>query len=423
MASSIRGLRWYIVALLFTATLINYVDRQALSVAAPVLTKEFSLSERDYARIVMAFLLAYCVMQAVSGRILDWIGLRVGFAWAIVLWSLACMAHALARGPISLGVSRFFLGAFEAANYPAGIKAVGEWFPAKERTIATGIFSSGSGLGAIIAPPLIAWLILEYGWRAAFLIPGAAGLVWLAFWLWLYRDVRNHPRLGAEERATIVGGQPAELNQDTGGPNWRAILRRRDFWGLFFTRMLTDPVWWFYIFWLPKYLATERGFDLKQIAMFAWVPFLGADIFSILGGLLPAALIRWGMGVIQARKIAMLIAACCMPVAVLAVDTPSALAAILFITVATSGHTAFTASLLTLPADLFPRGQVASAYGLSAAGGTLGGLLLSLFVGEILGTLGYRPVFFVIGSLHLIGIAVVFATIRPTVDQGQMRAS
>jgi ACS family hexuronate transporter-like MFS transporter len=328
-------------------------------------------------------------------------------AWAFTLWSLTCVAHAFAQGAFSLGICRFFLGGFEAANYPAGIKAVGEWFPPKDRTIATGIFSAGSGLGAIIAPPLIAWLILRFGWQAAFIAPGAVGLLWLLPWLLIYNEkyrTSEPPNLAPTARSK---------RPDVPAGSWRLIFQRREFWGIFFARMLTDPVWWFYIFWLPKYLSSERGFDLAQIALFAWVPFVGSDIFSVVGGFFPAFLINRGMDPICARKVAMLLSAACMPMAILAVNTPTALAAVLFISVATSGHAFFTSSLLTLPADLFPKNLVATTYGLTAAGGTVGGILMSVYVGEMLSTIGYHPVFLVIGSLHVVAAIVLFLTIRP----------
>ncbi len=412
--SPIKHLRWWIAALLFLATFFNYLDRQALSVAAPTICKALNFTETDYAHIVMAFLLAYMLMQPLTGWVVDRIGVRIGFAAALVLWSLACMAHALAQGVRSFVLVRFFLGAAEAANFPAGIRAVGQWFPPSERSGATGIFAAGGSLGAIIAPPAIAFLIIHFGWQAVFVLTGAVSLLWLIPWLWLYRDPERHPRLTPAELAHIRQGQsPRAAAVDETKAKWRDIFQRRDFWGLFLGRFLTDPVWYFYAFWLPKYLSTVRGFDLTQIAMFAWVPFFAAGIFSALGGFLPTLFIKRGMSVLAARKLAMCLSAAVMPVALLAIWTPNPYLAILFITVATSGHNSWAASLLTLPTDLFPKHLVASAYGLTGAAGTLGGILMSWFTGRMLDAQGYTPVLCLMGSLHVLAAVVVLIMVRP----------
>jgi ACS family hexuronate transporter-like MFS transporter len=412
--SAIKHLRWWIAGLLFLATFFNYLDRQALSVAAPTICKALKFTETDYAHIVMAFLVAYMFMQPLTGWVVDRIGVRVGFAVAVVLWSLACMGHALAQGVRSFVLVRFFLGAAEAANFPAGIRAVGEWFPPSERSGATGTFAAGGSLGAIIAPPAIAFLIIHFGWQAVFVVTGAVSLLWLIPWLWLYRDPERHPRLAPAELAHIRQGQApgAAAAVDEAKAKWRDILKRRDFWGLFLGRFLTDPVWYFYAFWLPKYLSTVRGFDLTQIAMFAWVPFFAAGIFSALGGFLPTLFIKRGMSVLAARKLAMCISAAVMPVALLAIWTPNPYLAILFITVATSGHNSWAASLLTLPTDLFPKHLVASAYGLTGAAGTLGGILMSWFTGRMLDAQGYTPVLCLLGSLHVLAAVVVLIMVR-----------
>lgn len=411
--NNIKHLRWWIAALLFLATFFNYLDRQALSVAAPTICKALKLTETDYAHIVMAFLVAYMFMQPLTGWLIDRIGVRIGFAAAAALWSLSCMGHALAQGVRSFILFRFLLGASEAANFPAGIRAVGQWFPASERSGATGIFSAGGSLGAILAPPVIAFLIIHFGWQAVFVVTGAVSLLWLIPWLWLYRDPERHPRLAEAELAHIrkgqVQGMEAAAEARTG---WLDIFKRRDFWGLFLGRFLTDPVWYFYAFWLPKYLTTVRGFDLTQIAMFAWVPFFAAGIFSALGGFMPTLFIKRGMSVLAARKLAMCISAAVMPVALLAIWTPNPYLAILFITVATSGHNSWAANLLTLPTDLFPKHLVASAYGLTGAAGTLGGILMSWFTGRMLDSQGYTPVLCLLGSLHVLAAAVVLLMVR-----------
>lgn len=409
----IKHLRWWITGLLFLATFFNYLDRQALSVAAPTICKALSLTETDYAHIVMAFLVAYMIMQPLTGWLVDRIGVRIGFAAAVVLWSLACMGHGLAQGVRSFIVVRFLLGASEAANFPAGIRAVGQWFPPAERSGATGIFAAGGSLGAILAPPVIAFLIIQFGWQAVFVVTGAVSLLWLIPWLWLYRDPERHPRLAPAELAHIRQGQAQGATAAAESKTrWLDILKRRDYWGLFLGRFLTDPVWYFYAFWLPKYLSTVRGFDLTQIAMFAWVPFFAAGIFSALGGFMPTLFIKRGMSVLAARKLAMCLSAAVMPVALLAIWTPNPYLAILYITVATSGHNSWAASLLTLPTDLFPKHLVASAYGLTGAAGTLGGILMAWLTGRMLDSQGYTPVLCLLGSLHVLAAVVILVMVR-----------
>jgi ACS family hexuronate transporter-like MFS transporter len=362
----------------------------------------------------MAFLLAYMFMQPLTGWLVDRIGVRLGFTVAVVLWSLSCMGHALAQGVRSFVLFRFLLGATEAANFPAGIRAVGQWFPPSERSGATGIFAAGGSLGAILAPPVIAFLIIHFGWQAVFVLTGAVSLLWLIPWLWLYRDPEHHPRLAPAELAHIRQGQAqsAAVAADEAKTKWLDIFKRRDFWGLFLGRFLTDPVWYFYAFWLPKYLSTVRGFDLTQIALFAWVPFFAAGIFSALGGFMPTLFIKRGMSVLAARKLAMCISAAVMPVALLAIWTPNPYLAILFITVATSGHNSWAANLLTLPTDLFPKHLVASAYGLTGAAGTFGGILMAWLTGRMLDSQGYTPVLCVMGSLHVVAAVVVLLMVR-----------
>jgi ACS family hexuronate transporter-like MFS transporter len=285
--------RWMIVGLLFFSTVINYVDRQTLSILSPTLRREFHLSERDYANAVSAFLIAYTVMYSLSGRLLDRIGVRAGMALCIAWWSVATMLTSLARGPMSLAAFRFLLGIGEPGVFPAGLKACSEWFSPRERALPTGVFSSGSALGAVLAPPIVAWITVRYGWRYAFTIPGAVGLLWIPIWLQAYR--RPPRSIGKQEPA---------------GRSWSQMLRERKLWAVVLPRVASDPVWYFYLFWLPDYLQRERGLSLAQIGIYGWIPFLFADFGNVGGGALSDWLVRRGWPARQAR-IAMLVGVGC----------------------------------------------------------------------------------------------------------------
>ena len=310
----ITRLRWFIVSLLFLATVINYVDRQTLSVLAPLLREQFHMSNTDYSRIVFAFLLAYMIMQSGSGRLMDRLGTRVGMALTVGWWSVAAMLHAAAGSVVSFGAFRFLLGMGEAGNWPGGVKAVSEWFPAKERAFATGFFNSGSTVGAIIAPPLVTWMALRWGWQSAFLMTGSLGFVWVVLWLLFYRSPQEHRWLGERERAYILAGQPATDVESAPKVRWVDLLGYRQVWGLVLARMMADPVWWFYVFWLPEYLKRDRNFSMIMIGYFAWIPFLTADIGCLTGGAISGWLIRRGCPVLKARKMVMCAgAALCSP--------------------------------------------------------------------------------------------------------------
>ncbi len=409
----IRNLRWYIAGLLMLATTVNYLDRQTLSVAAPVIREQFNLSNEDYGAITSAFLLAYGIMHPLSGRLIDWIGTRAGFALAVIWWSIANVAHAFAGGFRSLATMRFLLGIGEAGNFPAAIKSISEWFPAKERTVATGIMNIGAGAGAVIAPPLVGWLIWAHGWQAAFVVTGLSGFVWVVLWLMLYHHPDRHPNLSPEEGYLIRTGQVETEIEDGGGRGvWQETLRRKELWGLMLARLISDPGWFFYLLWLPNYLSTARGFDLGRIAMFAWVPYLGADFGSLIGGFVSAFFVKRGFPILTARKMSMAIFAAMMPVAIPAVRAESPYVAILFITIATTAHQAWAASLLTLPADLFPKRAVASAYGFTGMCGMIGSAMFSPLVGRVVDRFGYVPVFTMVGFLHPVAILVILAFVR-----------
>lgn len=408
-----RNVRWYIAGLLLLATTLSYLDRQTLSIIAPFIRKEYGMSNSDYAKIVQAFLLAYGLMQPFVGRFIDWVNTRRGFVVSVVGWSLAGIAHAFGGSVLSFSIFRFALGATEAGSFPASVKTVAEWFPEKERTIATGIFNMGAGLGAVVAPPIVVFITHHFGWRVAFIATGLAGFIWVLAWLLLYHPLDKHPMVTAQEREYIRSGQDT-VEDDAPKSHCEIldILRGRNIWALMIARSLTDPVWYFYVFWLPDYLKNARHFSLTQIGLFAWVPFLAADIGSMAGGALSAFFVKRGCSVINARKAAMCISAILMPVALFAVRAHSAALAVFLISVATFGHQSWAASMLTLPADLFPKRIVASAYGIPGACGNFAGMGFAALIGWLLDRAGYAPVFTIAGCLHPIAALIILAVIR-----------
>jgi ACS family hexuronate transporter-like MFS transporter len=412
----IKHLRWYIVGLLMLSTTVLYLDRTTLSIAAPILRDRFNLSNTDYSHIVQAFLLAYALMQPLSGRIIDLFGTRRVFSAAVIWWSIANACHALAGGVLSFSIFRFLVGLGESANFPAAIKTVSEWFPAKERALATGIFNMGAGIGAVIAPPVVGILITFFGWRAAFIATGLIGFFWVIAWLLLYYPPQIHPHLAPDELAMIESDSDAGAH--TAQPRKSFIetfLKRKDLWGLAAARFVSDPVWWFYVFWLPDYLKNARGFNIKEIAMFAWLPFLAADTGSLYGGLLSTFFIKKGCNVLTARKLALSISALCMPVALIAVRSQSAVVALTCICIAMMSHQSWAASVLTLPADIFEKRDVATAFGITACCGAIGSTIFAGIFGTVLDKIGYVPVFTAIGFMHIVAAIIIVLTVKNTV--------
>lgn len=412
----VRGLRWWVAGLVFLATVINYVDRQTVNVLAPVIIRDLGLSKVDFARIGAAFLLAYTVSQTLSGRLFDRIGTRAGFAVSITVWSLAAMGHAFAGGFRSLLALRFLLGLGEAGNWPGAAKAIAEWFPVKERAFGMAIFNSGAALGAMFAPPLIVWMQARYGWPQTFLITGALGFAWLALWLVVFRPRDAHPWLTPEERAYIVGGQPAPAAADEAPVSWGALLGERAVWAWVLGRFLVDPIWWLYLFWLPQYLHDARGFDLKTIGAFAWVPYLAADLGALSGGYLSGWLIRRGVSVDRARKACMAAAALLMPAGILAVRVESALTALALIAVVLYAFQFWINNLQTLPSDVFPATRVGAVFGLGGTAAGAGSMLFTLLTGWVVQHFGYAPIFTLAGLLAPLGLAAVLllaGEIRP----------
>lgn len=404
-----KGLRWWIGGLLFLATVINYIDRQTLSVIAARVTQELGITNAQYAHILTAFLVPYTVMTFVSGWLADRIGTRRSLALFISWWSVANALHAFARGPWSLGAFRFLLGVGEAGNFMAAEKAISEWFPAKERALANGLVNAAAATGAIVAPPLIAWITLSSGWRFAFVLTGAFGFLWLAVWLWMYRLPSEHPWITPEERSYIAQGrtpQPHRIHM-----SYRELLRAPATWGLLLSRVLADPVWWFYLFWLPKYLQEVRHFSLVEIGLFAWVPYLCADIGSIAGGWFSGHLIRRNVAVLQARKLTMIPVALLMPLGILVDDLPST-PALGVICLVTFLHMAWKTNLMTMTNDVFPTAMVGRAAGVVGLGSGLAGAWSTPAVGYVVDAFGYGSVFWMMGFLHLLATLWIFYTVR-----------
>jgi ACS family hexuronate transporter-like MFS transporter len=397
--------RWKICALLFFATTINYIDRQVLGILAPTLQHEIGWDEVQYGAIVSWFTLAYAFGYLGAGRLMDKVGTRLGFAGAVVVWSLSAMAHALASTPFGFSVARFSLGLGESANFPASIKTVAEWFPARERAFATGIFNAGSNVGAIISPLLVPWIALHLGWREAFVFTGALGFIWLFFWWMIYRRPTEHPKVSAAELAHINSDHEPPVKQ----MSWRELLRHRQTWAFALGKLLTDPVWWFYLFWLPKFLDARFGITLGGLAAPLVAIYLLADVGSVGGGWLSGFFIRRGWSVNKGRKITMLIAALLIVPTMIAPAVSSMWLAVAVVGVAAAAHQWWSANLFTLSSDMFPRAAVGSVVGIGGFAGAMGGVVFQRITGNVLQANGnnYTPIFIFCGLAYVSALLVI----------------
>ncbi len=409
--------RWAICALLFFATTINYMDRQVLGLLAPVLQREIGWNEVQYGSIVAAFQGAYAIGLLVVGGLIDRLGTRIGYALAIGLWSLASMGHALARSAFGFGVARAALGLGESGNFPAAVKTVAEWFPRKERAYATGLFNSGSNIGAIAAPLFVPWVTVHYGWRVAFLLTGLCGVPWILLWLRIYRRPREHPSLSAEELAHIESDPP---DPQLSVP-WLTLLAYRQTWAVVLAKFLTDPIWWFYLYWLPKFLNAEHGLTIDKLGPPLVVIYMVSDGGSIFGGWLSSFLIRRGFSVNRARKSALLLFAVMVTPIVFAARVESLWGAVALVCMATAGHQAWSANVYTLISDMFPRSTVASLAGLAGFAGAIGGMLLAKLAGQVLQlTHSYFPLFLIGGSAYLVAFATI-QLLTPRLEPAKLR--
>ena len=438
----IRGLRWIIIGLIFFATLINYIDRLTVSVLAPLITKDLNLSNTEYGGIATWFLLAYTVSQSLSGKLYDKIGIKKGFTVSIIVWSLAAMAHAFASGLRSLSLFRFLLGLGEAGNWPGAAKTVAVWFPARQRALGMAIFNSGAAIGSIVAPPIIVGLTAYFGnWQQTFVVTGLLGFIWLILWWLIYDSPERHKWLTAEEYRVITEDEPettdrrqsdnvaadsalASSTDPVAEPvrqiGWFELLLYRQTWAIVIARFLVDPVWWLYITWLPLYLSQVHGFDLKQIGLFAWVPYVAADAGSLFGGWLSGYLIGRGWSVDRARKTVIIFAAALMPAGIFAAFTSDSMTALALIGVVLFGFQVWINNVQTLPSDFFPSNAVGSVAGLGGTGAGIGSMIFIFTTGWVVDNFSYTPILVTAGILAPVG-TLVFVLLAGRIEKVKLQ--
>jgi ACS family hexuronate transporter-like MFS transporter len=412
------GWRWTVCALLFVVTTINYVDRQVLSILAPTLQRELGWSEADYGDIVSWFSFVYAFGFLAAGRLLDRIGVKRGFAVAVVTWSLAAMAHALARTTAGFSAARAALGLGEAANFPGAVKTVAEWFPRKERALATGIFNAGTNTGAIVAPLLVPWIALTWGWQWAFILTGSLGMFWLFLWLALYQAPDESKRVTPAELALIR----SDAEEPAARVPWLSLFRHRQTWAVITGKLLADPIWWFYLYWLPKFLDARYGIQLAQVAVPLIVVYLIADVGSVSGGWFSSALLKRGWSVNRARKTAMLTMAVLIVPTAFAPLAPSFWAAVIIVGVAAAAHQGWSANVYTLASDMFPKPAVATIAGIGGFAGAMGGVVFQRATGRILQANGndYTPVFVICGLAYLTAWSIIHLLV-PRLEPAKLR--
>ncbi len=405
--------RWTIVALLFFATTINYLDRQVIGLLKPTLEKELSWTESDYSKVVMAFTASYAIGLLIFGRIIDKIGTKMGYTISIIIWSIAAIFHAAAKTTLGFSIARASLGFGEAGNFPAAIKSVAEWFPKKERALATGIFNSGANIGAVVAPIMVPWILGAYGWEEAFIITGAIGFIWLVFWWFIYEIPARKKNLSAEEFQHIHSDNEEEITGDS--VPWLQLFKYKQTWAFVAGKFLTDPIWWFFLFWLPSYFSSTFALDLKKPSLHLAVLYTCTTLGSIGGGYLSGYFIKKGWTVFKARKTAMFIFAIAVTPIVLARYASDIWVAVFLISLAASAHQAWSANIFTIVSDMFPKKAISSVVGIGGMAGSLGGVLFPYFIGiildkyKLLGDLngGYNIIFLVCGFAYLLAWGVI----------------
>ena len=410
------GVRWWMIGLLMTASVINYLTRSALGVAAPTVLKDLDISTQQYSWILSGFQGAI-MLQPICGYIMDTLGLKRAFAIFAGAWSCLSMAHGLAGSWQAFFGLRALLGFTEGSMGPAGIKAISEWFPATERGLAGGVFNMGASLGSMLAAPLVAWAILTRGWQFSFVLTGLLGLAWLALWLLFYQSPATHRALSARERDHIRSGQETHL-AGVGRPSIVAVLGQRNFWGIALPRFLADPTWGTLTFWLPLYLTSVRGFDLKQIALFAWLPFLAADLGCLFGGTISIAMQKYvGVGLINARRAAFTVGAIMMMGVAFVGTVQNPYVAVALLSLAGFAHQTLSVTVITMASDLFKRSEVATVAGMAGTCGNAGVLLFSLAMGALVARIGYTPFFIGLAALDLLGALILWTVVKERRDE------
>ncbi len=410
----IKGLRWYMIALVTVGTVLGYLTRNAIAAAAPTLMSQLHISTQQYSYIIAAYSACYTIMQPVAGYVLDVLGTKVGYAMFAVMWAIFCMATALASSWGGLAIARGAVGMAEAAMIPAGLKATSEWFPAKERSIAVGYFNVGSSIGGMIAPPLVVWCIIMHSWQLAFIITGALSMIWAVSWLIFYKHPKDQKKLSEPEREYILGGQEAQ-HQTTNAKKMSAwqILRNRQFWGIALPRFLAEPAWGTFNAWIPLFMFKAYGFDLKHIAMFAWMPMLFADLGCIVGGYLPPLFQKYfKVNLIVSRKLVVTMGAVLMIGPGMIGLFASPYAAIALLCVGGFAHQSLSGALITLSSDVFGRNEVATANGLTGMAAWTASTLFALVVGALADTLGFSPLFAALSVFDLLGAIVIWTVLQ-----------
>lgn len=408
--------RWTICGLLFFATTIIYIDRQVFGILAPVLQKDIGWNEIEYGYIIAAFTAAYALGFLFVGRFIDKVGTKIGYTISTVIWSIAAMGHTLVKTVFGFGVARFFLGLGESGNFPAAIKATAEWFPKKERALALGIFNSGANAGAIVAPLVVPWIALTFGWRAAFIFTGLLGFIWIVLWLWLYEIPEKHKKVTKEEIA-FIQSDPAEIQSEK--IPWIKLLKYRQTWAFAAGKFLTDPIWWFYIYWLPKFFSQRYGLNLTHLGLPLIVIYTMTTIGSVGGGWLSGTFIKRGWSINKGRKVVMLICAIVIVPIVFASLVPEWWAVFL-IGLATSGHQGWSANLFTTVSDMFPKKAVGSVVGLGGMAGAIGGLLLAAAAGFILQFTGSYLSLFILAGIVYLPALLIFHLLVPTMEEAKL---
>jgi MFS transporter, ACS family, hexuronate transporter len=414
LTTTIGNYRWRILVLLFFATTINYIDRQVIGILKPFIADDLGWSEADYGYIVTAFQIAYAIGLVTTGRFLDKFGTRIGYLWAIVIWSIAGMAHAAARGVVSFAAARFALGIGESANFPAAVKSVAEWFPKKERAFAAGLFNSGSTIGAIAAPVIVSGITLAMGWQWAFIITGLLGFIWIIFWLVFYQKPEKHPKISKEELDYIQHDD--EENVSVKSIKWLSLFKYKQTFAICSTRFISDWVWWFFLFWIPDFLSKTHGVNIKEVVLPLIVIYSVSSVGGIAGGWISSHFIKIGKSIDFARKTTILMCALIILPVMLVLQTQNLWIAVGLIALAAAGHQGWASNIFTIVSDIYPKNVVGSMMGLSGFAGAVGGALSATFVGLLLESTGsYFLIFLVASSVYMINWLILKLSIKKIV--------